>query len=138
MSPPSIGAVWANGRRVLKLAMILRSVARLARGVVIRCPQSARIRGRATRMFETPAPSKSAAADFRSSHLNPKIRLEDIVFWLARWRARNPPRLDRIDILAFRRQSRRGGAAPFRSPFALTRSGGSHRLANPIAVLNPH
>ena len=28
-------------------------------------------------------------------------RLEDIVFWLARWQGRNPPRLDRIEVLVF-------------------------------------
>jgi nicotinate-nucleotide--dimethylbenzimidazole phosphoribosyltransferase len=28
-------------------------------------------------------------------------RLEDIVAWLARWQGRNPPRLDRIDVLVF-------------------------------------
>src|ERR1700681_4520565 len=28
-------------------------------------------------------------------------RLEDIVFWLAQWQARNPPRLDRIEVLVF-------------------------------------
>jgi nicotinate-nucleotide--dimethylbenzimidazole phosphoribosyltransferase len=28
-------------------------------------------------------------------------RLENIVFWLARWQGRNPPRLDRIEVLVF-------------------------------------
>jgi nicotinate-nucleotide--dimethylbenzimidazole phosphoribosyltransferase len=28
-------------------------------------------------------------------------QLEDIVFWLARWQGRNPPRLDRIEVLVF-------------------------------------
>jgi nicotinate-nucleotide--dimethylbenzimidazole phosphoribosyltransferase len=28
-------------------------------------------------------------------------RLEDLVFWVARWQARNPPRLDRIEVLVF-------------------------------------
>jgi nicotinate-nucleotide--dimethylbenzimidazole phosphoribosyltransferase len=28
-------------------------------------------------------------------------RLEDMVAWLARWQGRNPPRLDRVDILVF-------------------------------------
>ena len=28
-------------------------------------------------------------------------RLEEMVAWLARWQARNPPRLDRVDILVF-------------------------------------
>jgi nicotinate-nucleotide--dimethylbenzimidazole phosphoribosyltransferase len=28
-------------------------------------------------------------------------RLEDIVFWLAQWQGRNPPRLDRIEVLVF-------------------------------------
>jgi nicotinate-nucleotide--dimethylbenzimidazole phosphoribosyltransferase len=28
-------------------------------------------------------------------------RLEDVVAWLARWQGRNPPRLDRVDILVF-------------------------------------
>jgi nicotinate-nucleotide--dimethylbenzimidazole phosphoribosyltransferase len=28
-------------------------------------------------------------------------RLEDLAFWLAAWQARNPPRLDRIDVLVF-------------------------------------
>ena len=28
-------------------------------------------------------------------------RLEDTVFWLAEWQGRNPPRLDRIDVLVF-------------------------------------
>jgi nicotinate-nucleotide--dimethylbenzimidazole phosphoribosyltransferase len=28
-------------------------------------------------------------------------RLEDSVFWLARWQGRNPPRLDRVEVLVF-------------------------------------
>jgi nicotinate-nucleotide--dimethylbenzimidazole phosphoribosyltransferase len=28
-------------------------------------------------------------------------RLEALAFWLARWQARNPPRLDRVDVLVF-------------------------------------
>ena len=28
-------------------------------------------------------------------------RLEEIVVWLARWQGRNPPRLERIDVLVF-------------------------------------
>src|SRR4030081_78387 len=28
-------------------------------------------------------------------------RLEDLVAWLAHWQGRNPPRLDRIDVLVF-------------------------------------
>jgi nicotinate-nucleotide--dimethylbenzimidazole phosphoribosyltransferase len=28
-------------------------------------------------------------------------RLEDVVAWIARWQGRNPPRLDRVDILVF-------------------------------------
>jgi nicotinate-nucleotide--dimethylbenzimidazole phosphoribosyltransferase len=28
-------------------------------------------------------------------------RLEDLVFWLAQWQGRNPPRLDRIEVLVF-------------------------------------
>jgi len=28
-------------------------------------------------------------------------RLEELAFWLAAWQAKNPPRLDRIDVLVF-------------------------------------
>jgi nicotinate-nucleotide--dimethylbenzimidazole phosphoribosyltransferase len=47
----------------------------------------------------------AAAATSRDATLTkpPKSlgRLEDIVFWLAQWQGRNPPRLDRIDVLVF-------------------------------------
>jgi nicotinate-nucleotide--dimethylbenzimidazole phosphoribosyltransferase len=52
------------------------------------------------------ADSKAAAAAIsRDATLTkpPKSlgRLEDIVFWLAEWQGRNPPRLDRIEVLVF-------------------------------------
>jgi nicotinate-nucleotide--dimethylbenzimidazole phosphoribosyltransferase len=47
----------------------------------------------------------AAAAAARDATLTkpPKSlgRLEDIVFWLAKWQGRNPPRLDRIEVLVF-------------------------------------
>jgi nicotinate-nucleotide--dimethylbenzimidazole phosphoribosyltransferase len=47
----------------------------------------------------------AAAAATRDAQLTkpPKSlgRLEQLVFWLAAWQARNPPRLDRIDVLIF-------------------------------------
>jgi nicotinate-nucleotide--dimethylbenzimidazole phosphoribosyltransferase len=47
----------------------------------------------------------AAAAASRDAELTkpPKSlgRLEDIVVWLARWQARNPPRLDRIEVVVF-------------------------------------
>jgi nicotinate-nucleotide--dimethylbenzimidazole phosphoribosyltransferase len=47
----------------------------------------------------------AAAADDRNATLTKPPgslgRLEDIAIWLSRWQGRNPPRLDRIDVLVF-------------------------------------
>jgi nicotinate-nucleotide--dimethylbenzimidazole phosphoribosyltransferase len=49
--------------------------------------------------------SAAAAAASRDANLTkpPRSlgRLEEIVFWLAQWQGKNPPRLDRIEILVF-------------------------------------
>ena len=47
----------------------------------------------------------AAAAERRQAALTkpPRSlgRLEDVIAWLARWQARHPPRLDRVDVLVF-------------------------------------
>jgi nicotinate-nucleotide--dimethylbenzimidazole phosphoribosyltransferase len=57
--------------------------------------------------FDLPAgdDAAAAAAESRQAELTkpPRSlgRLEDMAAWLARWQARHPPRLDRVDILVF-------------------------------------
>jgi len=57
--------------------------------------------------FDLPAADEAAAAaaasrDTRLTKPPQSLgRLEDLVFWLARWQAHNPPRLERIEVLVF-------------------------------------
>jgi len=69
-----------------------------------RFPSFAALRAACLDLLPTDAAAAASAAARNATLTKPPGslgRLEDLAVWLAQWQGRNPPQLDRIEVLVF-------------------------------------